>query len=85
MHADSDSSALRPPVAESGWRTRAFLPDPRLTFPAVFAERAAAAPGRGIIRSYRLMVRWSPRKPGPRLDSRLRGNERNLHPLRNGR
>ena len=49
MHADSDSSALRSPVAESGWRTRAFLPDPRLTFPAVFAERAAAAPDRAAL------------------------------------
>ena len=46
MRADSDSTALRPSGPEASWRTRAFLPDPRLTFPAVIAERLSAAPGR---------------------------------------
>jgi acyl-CoA synthetase (AMP-forming)/AMP-acid ligase II len=46
MRTDSESSALRSSGAESNWRTRAFMPDPRLTFPAVFAQRVAAAAGR---------------------------------------
>jgi acyl-CoA synthetase (AMP-forming)/AMP-acid ligase II len=46
MRTDSDSTALRPSGAESSWRTRAFLPDPRLTFPAVIAERVEVSPSR---------------------------------------
>jgi acyl-CoA synthetase (AMP-forming)/AMP-acid ligase II len=44
MRTDSDSRALRPSGAERSWRTRALLPDPRLTFPAVIAERVAISP-----------------------------------------
>jgi acyl-CoA synthetase (AMP-forming)/AMP-acid ligase II len=46
MRTDSDSTALRPSGPESWWRTRALLPDSRLTFPAVIAQRVAASPSR---------------------------------------
>lgn len=46
MRADSEYPALRPSGPESGWRTRAFMPDARLTFPAAFAQRALANPAR---------------------------------------